>query len=160
MSFGCSIWQVQCKAKACVCKWAHEGELPRDNMWKKQPGMMKCLCLHNANYVADSLAKSFRCCHFVSQLYQRAGQMSFHTLTHTHTHVPSANYIQADFTVEKFCFRVTHCYVHCAFHKRPFQNVHSRRNRSYKRSHTYKLLHTYKLCHCEAYCFMADYRFL
>lgn len=97
MSFGCSIWQVQCKAKACVCKWAHEGELPRDNMWKKQPGMMKCLCLHNANYVADSLAKSFRCCHFVSQLYQRAGQMSFHTLTHMHTHVPSANYIQAEF---------------------------------------------------------------
>lgn len=37
----------------------------------------------HANYTTDSLAKPFCCCHFASQLHQRAGQMSFHTLTHT-----------------------------------------------------------------------------
>lgn len=144
MIFGCAIRQVWSEAKACVCKRAHEAELPRENMRKKQPGMMKCLCL--GTLITPQIPSQNHSAVVIS--------------THSHTHTRSEYYIQADFAMEKFCFRVTHCYVHWAFHKRPIQNVHSRWNHPYKWSYTCKLLHTYKLCQCEAYCFMADHRIL
>lgn len=154
MSFGCAMQQVLSEAKACVCKWAHEGERPRENMRKKQPGMMKCLRL--GTLITPQIPLQNHSAVVILPPDSIRREQAKWVSTHTHRVQITSRLISPWKTS---AFRVTHCYVHCAFHKRPFQTVYSRRNHSYKRSHTYKLLRTYKLCH-EAYCFMADHRFL